>query len=184
MGKDGAEKYNRKEEILYDGKRYRKYNNYLTAGGGFASASNRGDLQKAIGVDFQFHIRRQYFQMGVMMSGDAFLSNNHVQAHVGYGLRKEKNTTNLAAFAGPTYFTGVEGISGVTAASFYDGFGAYICLQGITKLAYDIGFGAELFGEVNYKHSVTGIKFILFFSGSYRGVKRNYNPNVKTENQK
>lgn len=144
----------------------------------------RKDVQKTIGIDYQFHIRRLYFQTGVMMSGDAFLSNNHVQAHLGYGYRIEKNTSNIAIYAGPCYFTGVEGIPGLTTASFYDGFGGYLSLQAITKFTYDIGFGAELFGEVNYKQSMGGIKFILFFSGAYRGKKGNYNPNVRSESRR
>lgn len=172
MGKEGKPRYNRKEEVLYDGKRYRVHNNYLTAGGGFAMASNRKDVQKAVAVDFQFHIRRQHFQAGVMMAGDAFLSNNHVQAHVGYGFRREKRTSNFAIFAGPTYFTGVEGTPGITLPQFYDGFGAYASAQAITKFTYDIGFGVELFGEINYKQTIGGLKFIFFFSGAYRGTKK------------
>jgi len=40
--------------------------------------------------------------------------------------------------------------------------------------------GAELFGEVNYKQNLIGIKFIAFFSGAYRGAKKKVNPNVRT----
>lgn len=177
-------KFNRKEEVIYDNKRYRKYNNYLTAGGGFAYASNRVGVQRAIGADFQFHIRRQQFQIGGLMSGEAFLSNNHVQAHVGYGLRRERNTTNLAAYIGPTWFTGVEGTPGVTIPVFYTGFGGYACVQAVSKFTYDIGIGAELFGEVNFRQTQVGLKFILFFSGAYRGNKTSYSPNPEFQNRK
>lgn len=176
-----TEKYDRKEEVVYDNKRYRKHNNYLTAGGGFDYASNRSSLQKAIGADFQFHIRRQNFQIGGLMSGEEFLSNNHVQAHVGYGFRRETKSSNLAIFAGPTYFTGVEGAIG-SPAVFYSGFGGYACAQAVTKLTYDIGFGAELFGEVSYRLNMVGIKFIAFFSGAYRGNKYRYSPNPNFQN--
>jgi hypothetical protein len=174
--------YFRKEEILADGKRYRKYNNYLTAGPGYLSSSIRKTVQKAVGIDFQFHIRREHFQIGVLMSGEEFLSNNNIQLKLGYGYRREKRASNLAAFIGPTYFTGVEGTPGVTAASFYNGFGAYACLQAIAKFTYDIGFGLEAFAEISYKQSMAGIKAVFFFSGAYRGLKRNYNPNVRSEN--
>ncbi len=177
-------KYNRKEEVVYDNKRYRKYNNYLTAGGGFAYASNRVGGQRVIGADFQFHIRRQQFQIGGLMSGEAFLSNNHVQAHVGYGLRRERNTTNLAAYIGPTWFTGVEGTPGVTIPVFYTGFGGYASVQAVSKFTYDIGIGAELFGEVNFRQTQVGLKFILFFSGAYRGNKTAYSPNPEFQNRK
>lgn len=179
----GRPKYNRKEEIIYDNKRYRKYNNYLTAGGGFAYSDNRQGIQRVVGADFQFHIRRLQFQMGGQMSGEAFLSNNHVQAHFGFGWRKEKNTYNLAAFVGPTYFTGVEGTPGVTVPIFYSGFGSYASVQAVTKFTYDIGFGVEVFGELNFRQTMAGLKFILFFSGAYRGKKVVYSPNPEFQNK-
>ena len=54
--------YFRKEEIIHDGKRYRKYNDYLTIGGSFFNSSLRSAGQQGVGLDFHFHIRRQYFQ--------------------------------------------------------------------------------------------------------------------------
>ena len=67
---------------------------------------------------------------------------------------------------------------------FYQGVGGYACVQIATKLVYDIGVGAELFGEFNYKQSLAGVRFFLFFSGAYRGVKRNYNPHVRPVQKK
>jgi len=180
--KKNKPRYDRKEEILYDGKRYRKYNNYLTGGGGYLGSTIRTQVQKAIGLDYQFHIRRQYFQSGIMMSGEEFLSNNHLQAHLGYGIREEKNLTNLTLFGGPSFFYGVEGTPGITAATYYQGLGAYFCFQAIFKFKYDIGFGVDVFAELSQKQRLGGLKFIFFFSGSYRGLKGNYNPHVKTEN--
>jgi hypothetical protein len=173
--------YNRKEEIIHDAKRYRIHNNYLTFGGGFANSTIRNQSQKVVGADFQFHVKRQHFQAGVLMSGEQFLSNNHVQGHIGYGYRRETKFSNLAVFGGPAYFYGVEGEVG-TPERFYDGFGAYVAVQGITKFAYDIGLGIELFSEFSYKQSLFGFKIIAFFSGAYKGPKRNYNPNVRSEN--
>jgi hypothetical protein len=175
--------YVRREEILYDGKRYRLYTNYLTMGAGFLSSSIRNNAQKMVGADYQFHIKRQYFQAGVAMSGTEFLSNNNVEVHVGYGLRRERNMTNLAAFIGPTLFTGVQGTPGVSDPSIYNGWGGYVCLQAVSKfVSYDIGLGGELFAEVSEKQTLLGFKIIVFFSGAYRGVKRNFNPNVRAEN--
>lgn len=166
--------------MIYDGKRYRIHNNYLTLGPGFLGSTIRNQSQKCIAIDFQFHIKTQQFQGGVMMSGNEFQSNNNIQLHVGYGYRRETKATNLAAFVGPTYFTGVEGDSS-TKALFYDGFGLYGCLQAVTKFSYDMGLGAEVFGEVNYKQKMFGFKIVLFFSGAYRGQRKNFNSNVHSE---
>lgn len=172
--------FDRKEEILYDNKRYRIHNNYITLGAGYNVSSIREDVQQSVNADFQFHIRRHQFQFGAMMSGQEFFSNNNTQLHLGYGLRKETNTANLAVFGGPTYFTGVQGSVGQP-ATFYDGFGVYVCGQAVYKLTYDIGIGVELFVETSYKQSIGGVKFIAFFSGAYRGVKKKFNPNVKSQ---
>jgi hypothetical protein len=173
--------YYKQEEIIHDGKLYRVHNNYLSFGAGIIASSIRDEIQRTIGVDFQFPIQKAHFQVGVVMSGESYTSNNTLQAHLCYGLRKETTKTNLAAFIGPSFYTGVtEDAAGE--ALFYEGVGAYICFQAIAKVKYDVGLGLELFGEVNAAQSMIGIKVIAFFSGSYRGLKKNYNPNVRAEN--
>jgi hypothetical protein len=174
--------YFRKEEIIFDGKRYRIHNSYLSLGPGFLQSTLRTSTQRALGIDFQFPIRRSHFQLGVMMSGEGFSSNNNVQAHICYGLRRERTRTNLAAFAGPSYFTGVRSDAASGLPVFYSGWGGYLCLQAVRKFTYDMGLGVELFGEISREQNVTGIKLIVFFSGSYRGPKKNFNPNVRSEN--
>lgn len=172
--------YDRKEEIIFENKRYRIHNNFITLGGGYLGSSIREDVQRCVNADFQFHIRLHHFQIGAMMSGEEFLSNNNTQVHLGYGLRRENNGSNLAAFIGPTYFTGVQGAVGQPAV-FYDGFGLYVCGQAIYKLAYDIGLGVELFLETGQKYTQGGIKFVAYFSGAYRGAKKKFNPHVKSQ---
>jgi hypothetical protein len=179
--------YFRKEELIFDGKRYRKYNNYVTVGGGFLVSSLRDDVDKGVGADFHFHIRRQYFQAGVLMSGPEFLSNNNVQGHFGYGLRRERANSNLAIYGGVTYFTGVVTLSDSALGIvpyYYDGVGLYLSAQAITKLTYDIGAGAEAFAEYSRRQQIIGFRIILFFSGGYRGPKKNFNPNVRSETPK
>ncbi|MDI1355482.1 MAG: hypothetical protein PSX36_11210 [bacterium] len=173
--------YFKKEEIIFEGKRYRIHNNYLTAGAGFGASSSRSTAQKNLALDYQFHIRMQQFQTGVLISGNDFGSTNFTQLHVGYGYRLEKNKTNFAFFAGPTYFTGVMGDTSTTAVIF-DGFGLYSSVQVVYKVVYDIGLGLELFSDINYKQRMFGVKIIAFFSNAYRGPKRNINPNVRSEN--
>jgi hypothetical protein len=123
--------------------------------------------------------------MGALMSGVDFTSNNDFQSHLGYGIRKEKAKSNLAAYAGLSYFFGVETVSDSTGIipKYYQGVGLYGCGQITAKLAYDIGAGFELFGEYSPTRSMVGFKMFLFFSGAYRGPKHNYNPHVRSENQ-
>jgi hypothetical protein len=187
VGQSKRPPYFRKEEIIVDGKRYRIHNNYLTFGPGFLSSSIRNNSQRSINIDFQFHIRRQHFQGGLMMCGESFGSNNNVQAHIGYGYRKENRGSNFAFFAGPTYFTGVEAIEDSilgTRPHIYEGFGVYGCVQAVYKFTYDIGIGIEAYGEYATKQSLYGVRLIVFFSGAYVGQKRNYNPNVRRPNAK
>jgi hypothetical protein len=169
---------------LHDGKRYRIHNNYLTGGGGYLSSTLRFEVQKAVGLDFQFHIRTQNFQLGILMSGQEFLGNNNLSGHLGYGLRKENSNFNFSLYGGLNYSYGVYAVpdtGNTTKPQFYNNVGVYVCGQAIKKLTYDIGIGLELYAEANQTQVMGGFKFILFFSDSYRGVKRNYNPNVKTK---
>ena len=173
--------YDKKEEILFDNNRYRKYNNYLTFGGGGLGSTIQQNVQKAFGADYHFHIRRQYLQAGILFSGEDISASNDIQIHFCYGIREEKNRTNVSLFAGPSFFTGVDGTPGVTGPTIYSGVGAYFCFQAIFKIKYDLGIGFDVFADLADKREMGGIKLILFFSGAYRGVKQNFNPHVKAE---
>jgi hypothetical protein len=165
--------YNKKEEIIYDGKRYRKWNNYLTIGAGKGYSNVRVIDQSVIDVDYTFHLQKQYFQFGVLMSGDQFLSNNNLSAHFGYALRYEKNKYNLAAFAGPSYSYFVTASNdSLQLPVFHSALGGYVCLQAIYKFKYDLGIGGELFGDISNQQQMYGARLVLYFSGAYRGEKR------------
>lgn len=176
--------YDRKEEIIYDGKRYRIHNSYLNVGAGLMQSSIRTGIQRILGIDFHFPIRRSHFQVGVMMSGESFGSNNNIQGHICYGLRKETEKSNLAIFAGPSYHTGVVGDVASGLPIFYQNFGIYGGAQAVRKISYDIGLGVELFGDISNRQRIVGLKAIVFFSGAYRGLKKNFNPHVRSENPK
>lgn len=121
------------------------------------------------------------------MSGEEFLSNNNIEGHLGYGLRKETTKFNFAAYGGATYYTGVVGRTdsvGNPIPQYYSGVGFYVCGQAVTKLTYDIGLGLEVFGQASKFQSMAGLKIMLFFSGAYRGLKKNFNPHVRSENRK
>ena len=169
--------FNRKAEIVYDSKRYRVYNNYLTFGVGKAYSDIRRLDQNCINVDFQFHVTKTYFQTGFFMSGDELLKNTNIQGHVGIGYRYEKEFFNLAAFAGPSYsyfVTGTTDTSGVFTVSTHDAIGGYICLQGVYKIKYDVGLGIELFADISSQQKMAGARIICYFSGAYRGVKKGF----------
>jgi hypothetical protein len=174
--------YDRKAEIVFDGKRYRVYNNYLTFGAGKAYSDIRKLDQNCINVDFQFHLTKQYFQIGILMSGDEFLKNTNIAGHVCYGWRREKDFYNLAAFAGPSfsYFaTGSTDTAGVFTVSYHNALGGYVCLQGVYKIKYDVGIGIELFADISAQQKMVGAKAILYFSGAYRGEKRGFKTKKK-----
>ncbi len=176
-------KYDRKEEIIDNNKRYRIHNNYLTVGPGFGSSNIRVSEQSIIGLDFNFHIRKQYFQAGILMSGNKFLSNNNLAAHLCYGYRKETNKYNFAFYGGVSYNEGIIPpmiVGGDTiSAKLFRTYGFYANIQYIFKITYDIGFGGEAFAEFNKHQAFGGIKFILFFSGAYQGKAKVYNQHVK-----
>ncbi len=180
--KDSVVKFNRKEEIVYDGKRYRKYNNYLTFGFGKGFVDVRRIDQNFINADFQFHLQKQYFQVGLYMSGDDFLRNNNIQGHVCYGYRIEKNKFNLAGFAGPSYSYFVltkYDKAGDPYPEINNVIGAYASVQAIYKLKYDVGIGIEIFGDISGLQKMAGGRIIFYFSGAYRGIKRGYKANPK-----
>lgn len=175
--------YYRQEEILFDGKRYKLYSNYMTGGPLIASSTIRSQAQKGIGIDFNWHIRRRFFQTGLMMSGLDFGDNNHISGHLTIAQRKEGNYYSLAGFVGACYSYGVTGDI-TTGPQFYNVFGGYASLQYVVKFNYDLGLGLEAFTEISQNQTMVGAKLIAFFSGAYKGPKRNYNPNVRAENPK
>ena len=171
--------FNRKKEIIYDGKRYRVYNSYLSFGAGLAYSDVRSKEQRCINADFQFHLTKEYFQVGFFMSGDEFLRNTNLQGHICYGKRYEKELFNLAAFVGPSYsyfVTGSTDTSGIFRVRSHETVGGYICLQGVYKIKYDVGIGLELFADISAQQKIAGARVILYFSGAYRGEKRGYKP--------
>lgn len=176
-------KYDRLEEVIDLDKRYALHNNYLSAGFGLSYSNVRDKEQSTLGIDYVFHIRREHFQVGFLMSGNEFLSNNNLQGHIGYGYRKENEKYNIAFFGGPSISTGVlppkYNATDTIPAHFYEAFGFYGSAAYIHKLAYDIGIGLEAIIEVNTTQVFGGVKAVLFFSGAYRGKAKVFNRHVK-----
>ncbi len=176
------EPYDRTKEIIYQFKRYRKWNNYLTGGGGFAMSPQRFDNQTVGGIDFNFHLRNQYLQVGGLLSGTNLrYAKNNLQVHLGYGLRIERKKFNTAFFLGPSFSYGFFLVPDSTSSTkerpdTYSQLGGYACAQFVYKIKYDVGIGFDLFADYNERQQLYGGKIILFFSSAYRGYLPGYKP--------
>ena len=74
-------KFNPKQEIVYDGKRYRVYNSWLSVGAGAGYNTKWPKDEKNLGADFSFHIKQYYFRAGAFMSGSDFTASNNYSFH-------------------------------------------------------------------------------------------------------
>ncbi len=173
--------FNPKEEISYDGKRYRVYNNWLSVGAGVGYNSHWSKDEKDeknIAADFSFHIKQYYFRLGGFLSGRDFNLTNNYSFHGCIGLRKETPKYNLSGFIGPSssYFrrplsdSTEYGLQTVL-SSVYNRVGGYACLEAVYKIKYDVGVGGQIFCDYNEVQTVYGVRLIVYFSGAYRGIK-------------
>lgn len=92
--------FERKKEIVLQNKRYRIYNNYLSAGVGQCYNSGWQEMQLCTSFDFNFHARKNYFQIGGNLIGPALWDNSCIQLHAGWGYRLERCNYMLAAYGG------------------------------------------------------------------------------------
>ena len=175
-------KFNIKEEIAYDGKRYRVHNSWLSVGAGAGYNTKWPKDEKNLGVDFSFFIKQYYFRVGAFSSGTEFTTSNNYSFHACYGLRKETETYNLSGFIGPSssYFRRPLSDS-IThnLNTVYNNLGLHACLEAVYKLKYDIGIGGQLFCDYNQVQLIYGVRLIAYFSGAYRGIKYGYRAPVK-----
>ena len=175
---DSVKKFDPKEEIAFDGKRYRVFNNWLSIGPGAGYNSHWPKDEKNVAVDFSFHIKDKYFRIGSFMSGVDFTAANNYNFHLQYGLRKETTKYNLAAFIGPSYSyfkrplsdSIIFGLPNIL-NKVYSEFGAYACVEAVYKIKYDVGLGGQVFCDFNRVQLVYGVRLIAYFSSSFRGVK-------------
>lgn len=166
--------YNPKQEIVYDGKRYRVHNNWLSAGTGACFNTQWPKDEKNIGADFSFHLKQYYFRLGGFMSGADYRATNNYNLHLGAGLRKETEKYNLSAFIGPStsYFKRpLKDSAEYNLETVYNEFGGYAVIEAVYKIKYDVGIGGQIFCDYNRVQSVYGVRLVLYFSGAYRGIK-------------
>lgn len=161
--------------FVTNNKKFQYYNNWLTGGaGGQQNLTYKRELGFAGGLDFNFHLKQQYFQAGTMLSGVRFGSYTNYQFHLGYGKRFEDKDYHFAAFIGLSYAWGTQVIQ-VDSIKYirrpYSQPGIYIQAEVVKKITYDVGAGFSLFADWNKEQSMIGLRFILYFSGAYTGKK-------------
>ncbi|MBI3518916.1 MAG: hypothetical protein HY062_06115 [Bacteroidetes bacterium] len=175
-------KYNPKQEIVYDGKRYRVHNNWLSVGAGAGYNTKWPKDEKNLAADFSFHIKLHYFRLGAFMSGSDFNAANNYSFHLCYGLRKEKEKYNLSAFIGPStsYFRRpLSDSSNYNLTTVYNMLGGYAAIEAVYKIKYDVGIGGQIFCDYNQVQMVYGVRLIAYFSSAYRGIKYGYHAPAK-----
>lgn len=170
-------KFNPKKEIVYDGKRYRVANSWLSFGVGANYNTNWPKDEKNIAADFSFFVKQHYFRLGAFMSGTDYTAANNYSFHFCYGYRKEGQKYNLSAFVGPSasYFRRpLSDSTNYNLAQVYNAVGAYAAVEAVYKFKYDVGLGGQLFCDYNQVQMVYGARLIVYFSGAYRGIKPGY----------
>lgn len=174
--------FNRKKEVVYDGKRYRVYNSWLSIAFGANYNTRWPKDEKTSAVDFSFHVKQHYFRIGGFLSGRDYTAANNYSFHLGYGLRKEENKYNLSAFIGPSlsYFRRpLSDSSNYNLATVYNAVGGYAVIEAVYKFKYDVGLGGQIFCDYNQTQMVYGVRLLIYFSGAYRGLKPGYRAPTK-----
>lgn len=163
-----------KAEVVVNNKRFKVYNNWLSGGGGMGYNTQIPQPQFVGGIDFNFHLKYNYFQIGAVLAGDDFGNYNNSLLHAGYGKRIENEKFNISAFAGISYGRGYRKV----AKDLYDlenpytHPGVYLNAQLIKKITYDVGLGLGVMADVNKTRTLAGVMGVLYFSGAYKGKKR------------
>lgn len=168
--------------ILGD-KKLKYYNNWITAGAGLQqNLTYKRKYGFSGGVDYHFHIKHHYFQLGTVITGEKFGFYDNYQFHLSYGKRFENNTVHGAVFAGISYSTGFAKVdsSGHYERKYKQG-GLYLEGQMIKKITYDVGIGASIFGDFNREQSIAGARIVVYFSGAYKGKYEDKRLRVKQQ---
>ena len=171
-------KENFKREIVIGDKRYRVYNNWVQfgAGPGYHSANPR--TQFVLGLNFNFHIKQYYFNLGGLLSGDEFGVWNNYTGHAGFiPWRRENENRNMAATVGVSYTQGYDFLfAGHYLSDRWDRVGLYAEFQYTMKVQYSVGVGPTFFVDWNEKRTLVGVRLDGYLSGAYRGYVRGAGP--------
>ncbi len=164
------EKHTLDSTFVINNKKLKYFNDWITGGAGWQqNLTYKRNLGFAGGVDFNFHIKQRYFQLGTIISGEKYGFYNSYQFHLGYGKRFEDKDFHFAGFGGLTYTTGFAKVGDSVYTRPFNGIGLYLQGEVVKKITYDVGIGASLFADWNPEQSMIGLRFILYFSGAYMG---------------
>lgn len=159
-------------EFVLNNKRLHYYNNWVTGGAGAQqNLSYKYPLGFMLGVDFNFHLKQYYFNLGTDISGEQYGFYNNYQFHLGYGKRYEDKDFHAAGFVGLSYSTGYGKVGDTIYTRKFNQPGVYMNIEIVKKITYDVGIGAQLFADWNAEQAIIGLKGILYFSNAYRGLK-------------
>jgi hypothetical protein len=159
-------------EFVVNNKRFKFYNNWITVGGGGQqNLTYKRPMGFAGGLDFNFHVKQNYFQLGTIISGERFGLYNNYQFHFGYGKRFEDKDVHFSGFIGVSYSTGYGKVGDSVYTRPFNQPGLYAQAEVIKKVTYDVGVGASLFADWNQEQAIIGARFIIYFSGAYKGKK-------------
>ena len=164
------EKHSLDSTFVINNKKLKYYNSWITGGAGWQqNLTYKRNLGFAGGIDFNFHIKKNYFQLGTIISGEKYGFYNSYQFHLGYGKRYEDKDFHYAAFGGITYASGFGKVGDSVYTRPFNGLGLYIQGEVVKKITYDVGVGVSLFADWNMEQSMIGFRFIIYFSGAYTG---------------
>jgi hypothetical protein len=154
-------------ERNFDGKRYKMYNNYVNFGIGYGR-NFEGRLSTPVGVGYNFHAGKLFFQAGYNRSEMPTLWGSYTRnflndLHLAYCIRKETKKLNLA------YVMGVGKVWGLKDNIPYGNVAGYAEIQFIRKIFYDVGAGLCLYVNYNRSYPMAGIRLDIFLSSAYQG---------------
>jgi hypothetical protein len=155
--------------FVIQNKKLKYYNNWLTAGAGVQkNLTYKRKTGFTGGLDFNFHIKQYYFQLGAELTGEQFGFYDNYEFHLGYGKRFEDRDIHYAGFVGLSYSTGYGKVDSVYTRPFSEP-GIYGQIEIVKKVTYDVGIGAAVFADWNQEQGIIGVRLILYFSGAYKG---------------
>ncbi|MFL5765257.1 MAG: hypothetical protein ACJ77K_15040 [Bacteroidia bacterium] len=158
--------------FVINNKKLSYYNNWLTLGGGInQNLTYHRKFGFSGGLDYNFHIKQHYFQLGTFISGEKFGFYDNYEFHLGYGKRYEDKDVHFAGFVGISYSTGYGKVGDTVYTRPFAQPGIYAEVEGVKKIAYDVGIGGSLFADYNQEQGILGAKIILYFSGAYQGKR-------------
>ncbi len=173
-----AQEEENEDYLVIDNKLFSKHSHWLSLGSGYGLYAERMDFQPNFAVDLNLKVKRHYFTLGYLYSGQNYIHESHAlqvnDLHIGYGWRKETVKTNRYFFVGPSLAMGYQyAYTDSLGRPWDEGFidpGIYAEYQFTYKFNYDMGLGLAGFTSLSPSYQVVGIKLLLYLSTAYIDV--------------